>query len=385
MARSMLTPYDDLPIHQVPTTLDQAATSDPRFFDRYWFIVYAEDGSVGLAVGLGVYKNTGVVDGFASVVVDGVQHNLRASRALRSDLSPWVGPINIDVVEGLKRFRLRADANENSPISFDLEWTAAFDAFEEAHHHTRVAGYVTQDYRRFYQHGRASGAISVAGRTFDGEFWTFRDRSFGVRPGMGGRMPTTAADHAPSDPSHIDPTGTAVLTFGGGFSTPDLSAACTFAETADGKIVDLNGRATRADGGPPDPFVAVSHDLQFHPNGVVRGGAVTYTTASGAEIALTLTELMHPMAYIGFGYLDGWGDRLGLGAYRGDVLEESDVFDVYDVSAVRDQSGAREFGAFTLLDQPFAITANGASGCMEVVAALRPGHQRYSLGSKEPR
>jgi hypothetical protein len=381
----MLTPYDDLPIHQVPTTLDHAATSDPRFFDRYWFIVYAEDGSVGLAVGLGVYKNTGVVDGFASAVTNRVQYNLRASRALQSNLSPWVGPITIDVIEGLKRFRLRGDANENSPISFDLEWTAKFDAFEEAHHHTRVAGYVTQDYRRFYQHGRADGRISVDGRTFEGGFWTFRDRSFGVRPGMGGRMPTTAADHAPSDPTHIDPTGRAVLTFGGGFSTPDLSAVCTFAETADGTIVDLNGRVNRMDGAPPDPFVAVSHELEFHPNGVVRGGAVTYTTVSGAEIALSLTQLMNPMAYIGFGYLDGWIDQLGLGAYRGDAIEESDSYDVSDVSAIRDHTGVREFGAFTLLDQPFAITANDASGCMEVVAALRPGHHRYSPGSKDSR
>jgi hypothetical protein len=378
----MLTPYDDHPVHQLATTLDHAGTSDPRFFDRYWFIVYDEQGRVGLAVGVGVYKNTGVVDGFASAVVGGVQHNVRASRALRPDLTPSVGPLRIDVIEGLREFRLVGEESAHSPVSFDLTWRAQFAPYEEVHHFVRTGGIVVDDYRRFYQHGRATGSITVADTMLSGEFWSFRDRSFGVRPGMGGRMPTTAADAAVRDEAQIDSSGKAILTFGGGFSTEEFSATCLFAETADGSLLDVNGQLLRRQGGAPDPFTAVSHDLQFYPNGTVRGGEVRFTTASGANVPLTLGELMSPLAYVGFGYLDGWTDRLGLGAYRGPLLLEADSYDVSDVAKIRDLSGTRQFGMYTLLDQSFRIAVDGRPGFMEVVAGLRPGHQRYWLDVK---
>lgn len=375
----MLTPYDDFPIHQLATTLDHVGTSDPRFFDRYWFVIYGEDGEIALAMGVGVYKNTGVVDGFVSAVVDGVQHNLRASRALRPNYAPSVGPLRIEVIEGLRQFRLIAEPSERSSLAIDLHWLAGFGPFEEAHHFTRSNGVLVEDYRRFYQHGRATGSVSVDGTTLSGEFWSFRDRSFGVRPGMGGPMPATAADARGRDDAQIDASGQAVLTFGGGFSTDEFSATCTFAETADGKTIGLNGRLVRSDDGVPDPFTAVTHDLDFHANGVVRGGEVRFATKSGETFPVELTGLTQPLAYVGFGYLDGWTDRLGLGAFRGPLLIESDSYDVSDVTAVRDLSGARDFGAFTLLDQPFRITANGRPGCMEVVAGLKPGHHRYRL------
>lgn len=378
----MLTPYDDFPIHQLSTTLDHAGTSDPRFFDRYWFIVYDEQGRIGLAVGLGVYKNTGVVDAFASAVVDGVQHNMRASRPLRPDYTSSVGPLRIEVIEGLREFRLVGESFANSPVSFDLIWRAQFEPYEEAHHFSRSGGIIVEDYRRFYQHGQASGAITVAGRTVSGNFWSFRDRSFGVRPGVGGRMPATAADASGRDEAQIDSSGQAVLTVGAGFSTEEFSATCTFAESADGSLLDINGRLLHREGGDTDPFTDVSHDLTFYPNGVVRGGELRFSTASGARIPVQMAELMAPLAYVGFGYLDGWTDGLGLGAYRGPLHLETDSYDVSDVTKVRDRSGARQFGVYTLLDQPFRIDVDGQRGCMEAVAGLRPGHQRYRIAMK---
>ena len=41
----MLTPLDDTLRHVLPTTFDHAGTSDPRFFDRYWFAVYDPAGT----------------------------------------------------------------------------------------------------------------------------------------------------------------------------------------------------------------------------------------------------------------------------------------------------------------------------------------------------
>lgn len=63
----MLTSLDDSLWHQLPTTFDHAGTSDPRFFDRYWFAAYAADGSAAVQVTMGAYRNMNVLDGGAVV------------------------------------------------------------------------------------------------------------------------------------------------------------------------------------------------------------------------------------------------------------------------------------------------------------------------------
>lgn len=157
----VLTPYDDLPYHQLSTTFDHAGTGDPRFFDRFWFVAYDRDGEACLATGLGVYKNTNVCDAFASVVTGGVQHNVRFSRALRPDFDLAVGPLRYEILEGLRRVRLALDKNGfhkhdhdggalDIDIAFDLTFEASVPAFEEDHHFRRSARVVQEDYTRYY-------------------------------------------------------------------------------------------------------------------------------------------------------------------------------------------------------------------------------------------
>ena len=56
----MLTPLDDSLWHQIPSTFDHVGTSDPRFFDRYWFAVYEPSGSAALQFTLGVRLAVGM-------------------------------------------------------------------------------------------------------------------------------------------------------------------------------------------------------------------------------------------------------------------------------------------------------------------------------------
>ena len=77
----MLTKADDYPVHQLPEPIANAG-SDRNFYDRYFFNGYTPDGSVFFACALGVYPHLNVMDAAFSVIVDGVQHNLRASQAL---------------------------------------------------------------------------------------------------------------------------------------------------------------------------------------------------------------------------------------------------------------------------------------------------------------
>jgi hypothetical protein len=90
----MITAGDDYPIHQTPEPVQQVFTSDRNFYDRFFFNGYWRDGEPYFAVALGVYPNLGIMDGAFSIIVDGVQHCVRASRILGADrLDTHVGPL----------------------------------------------------------------------------------------------------------------------------------------------------------------------------------------------------------------------------------------------------------------------------------------------------
>jgi len=83
----VLTPLDDTLRHVLPTTFDHAGTSDPRFFDRYWFAIYDPEGTdLALNTGLCSYLNMNVIDGYGAVIRRGRQHNVRVAGALRPQL-----------------------------------------------------------------------------------------------------------------------------------------------------------------------------------------------------------------------------------------------------------------------------------------------------------
>jgi hypothetical protein len=142
----MLSPLDETLHHQLGTTFDHAGTSDPRFFDRYWFAIYDPQGSEpAINTGMCTYLNMNVVDGYVSMIEDGKQYNVRVSDALRPRLftaDPNVavsGPLSMSVIEPFKRLRLTL-ADNDSGIAFDVEWKATLAPHEGAaqlHPHPR--------------------------------------------------------------------------------------------------------------------------------------------------------------------------------------------------------------------------------------------------------
>jgi hypothetical protein len=181
----MLSPFDDYPMHQVIAPLRQPGTTDRNFYDRYYFNVHNCTEEFVMVMGLGCYPNRGVMDGFVAVRHEGMHYVVRASRALgvdRADVS--VGPLSVEVVEGLKVLRLRC-AEGAGDIAFDLTWTGAIPAHAEPRHDMVRDGRTIMDMSRFIQAGTWSGRITVSGRTFDIDpetWWGVRDRSWGVRP-----------------------------------------------------------------------------------------------------------------------------------------------------------------------------------------------------------
>src|SRR3569623_1597835 len=175
----MLSKADDYPVHQLPEPIATAG-SDRNFYDRYFFNGYTPDGDLFYAVALGVYPHLNVMDAAFSIVRDGVQRNLRASRLLNMErMDTRVGPISIEVIEPLKRLRVQVDENPHG-VRADVVFNARAAAVEEPRFTYRQGPRTLLDYTRLTQNGSYEGYIEFEGRRFDigPEVLGTRDRSW---------------------------------------------------------------------------------------------------------------------------------------------------------------------------------------------------------------
>lgn len=180
----MLSKGDDYPLHQTPEPMAVSGT-DRNFYDRYFFNGYSADGKLFFAAAMGLYPQLDIIDASFCLLIDGVQHNIRASRRMDSErLDLNVGPIRIEIVEALERLRLTVTDNE-SPVTADILFTARHVPIEEPRFIRRNGTRMFMDYTRLTQSGGWSGTITHDGTehmlTSDAYFGT-RDRSWGIRP-----------------------------------------------------------------------------------------------------------------------------------------------------------------------------------------------------------
>lgn len=327
----MLTPLDESPWHQLPTTFDHVATSDPRFFDRLWFAASDRRGESALQFTLGVYQNMNVVDGGFVAIVDGRQHNLRVSRQLRPRYVHDCGPLAIDTVEPLNRLRLLIAPNA-SGLSGELEWSGIIPAHEERHHFKRTRGREVENYSRYDQIGECSGWLKVGDTSIDlNSWWACRDHSWGVREMVGIPEPRTGS--LPSTP------GGAAFGFLF-FSTPTHAGHVQFHHRADGdrhltaQIIDRASLSAVAG-------QQIEVDAQFvddeRPRRV-RQATFEVGTDDGQLVRFEVEAQGPAVAMQGLGY-GGYDDGLGLGVWRGPAHQESDVWDVAHAAEVRHSDG----------------------------------------------
>jgi hypothetical protein len=178
----MLTWGDDYPIHQSPEPIAFSG-SDRNFYDRYFFNGYSADGAVFFAAALGIYPHLDVIDAAFCLLVDGKQHNVRASRRLNSErMDLRVGPIEVRVIEPLQKLGLRVSDNDGG-VRADLVFDARHRPIEEPRFTRRNGPRMFMDYTRMTQNGAWSGELSLKGEKLklDGALGT-RDRSWGIRP-----------------------------------------------------------------------------------------------------------------------------------------------------------------------------------------------------------
>src|SRR3546814_2554834 len=109
---------------------------------------------------MGFYPQLGIVDASFCVIVDGVQHNLRASRRSAGErLDLTVGPIGFAIDAPLERVTLRIAAGDG-PLAGELTFTGRHFPIEEPRFVRRNGTRLFMDYTRMTQNGRWSGWLS---------------------------------------------------------------------------------------------------------------------------------------------------------------------------------------------------------------------------------
>lgn len=311
----MLSKYDDLLIHQVGRPLDIMATTDPRAFDRFYFSLHDRSGEFMLAFGAGVYPNLDVMDAGVAAVYDGKQINFRSSRALKGGdrADTVIGPISFEVLEGLKKWRMQLDENE-SGISFDLEYNARTEPVESPLLVTKQGHYTAYEQSHYTQAGRYSGSLTIGGREWKVEPETFfgqRDRSWGVRP-----VAEIARTGRPLDES----------IWGLHLWTPiqfqDRSIFIFYQEDQDGNPIHLAGAVHYENGNPSKQIIRVEHEIELDPISRIHKTSILHVFHEDGENYEIEARQLQPGIYLtGMGY----GSH---GVYRGDLSVESDVWDL---------------------------------------------------------
>lgn len=249
-----------------------------RFFDRFVFNLHPMDASSpSILFGLGIHPPKDVVDGFAILVTDAEQRNVRFSTELSATDGASAGPLSWQVVEPMKTWRLVLGPNPTG-MEFDLHWRARTPAWTGEVNVTNDDETPTS-FAHLVQSGRYSGTLTIDGHHQRVEGWCGqRDRSRGVRTMSGGQG------------LHIWYQA----------QFPDRSIGFLLVETRQQERLLLEG-AVMHENGRLDDVVNVRHDLQFDDNRDLKGGTVEVTTESG------VVYVVDADASAGGGYMSGGG------------------------------------------------------------------------------
>jgi hypothetical protein len=279
--------------HQLVDTFSIVSESDLAWTEKLWSSIAKTDGSLQIDFGIGKYQNRGIIDGFGGISRGREQWTVRASRELRSAFEEVaVGPLHYEVIEPLKRARVRLEPNDTMPISFDVELSAVTPPFFEDRNlvRNRKTSRVDVNVIRYHQGGWASGTVTVDGETHEikpEEWYGFRDHSWGVRQSVGlpatdligGVNPPTRAPHGGTKwtPSFLQrPDGsyyeTAIFIAEGAW---DYSSA--YLNEANGRQERVRSAVPRIDYDPRTRFV--------------RGGELLLTMESGEDRLIEVETL----------------------------------------------------------------------------------------------
>ena len=327
-----LSPLDDYPVHQVAQVMRHPATSDRNFYDRYYFNCHSCSGDLMLIIGIGQYPNLGVTDGFALLRQGGRHQVVRASRELGADrMDTSVGPLRVEVIEGLKTLRVILEPNEFG-LDFDLTWEGTIPAQLEPRHFIRWQERAVFDSMRLSQTGTWRGHIKAGDQAItvtQDRWWGSRDRSWGVRP-VGEPEPPGIQAKNPAQFYWMY----APMQFDG------FSILAIVQEDAEGeRILEGAVRVWADPARPPERLGRPGYRPDFAPGTRdVQSAVLSFEPPGGQPFGVTVTPLLPVSLMVGTGY--GLEPNWKHGMYQGRDLVVQGV--TYDLS--NDGDRARMWG-----------------------------------------
>lgn len=233
----MLSPYDELPVHQTSRPLSVVADTNSGFDDGYYFGAFSAAEQTFCFQGLRISPNTDLIGGYVGLHRNGRQRTLRFSRIWRDNCATEVGPYRISILRPYRHIRLELEPNE-SGLACELDWHGSSPAYLEAHHIATNRGRPTTDQSRYCQAGTVEGWIDIDGERIEvgaPHWYGSRDHAWGLYF----ERPPLAADPALLPPR--SPEGIArALRFWTLFGAGELSGFYAIHEDARGRQVPMN-------------------------------------------------------------------------------------------------------------------------------------------------
>ncbi len=341
----MLSKFDDYPIHQTPEPVAHPGTSDKDFYERYWFNGYAKGGDFFFGIGTARYPHLGVQDCAVSVVHEGRQYAFHAS-AVASDepTDMQIGPFNLEILEPMRKCRITVAENDTG-FSCDLHFEGRTSCVEEPRHHLGRGPRKIMDTTRFTQFGRWWGWIEFDGQRVElsgDDTWGTKDRSWGVRPLIGGDRRGAPAKGGLGGifflwaPLHFDDFCLHYQLFDDKFGRPLFQVGAKLPVYL--SPYDLPGVEDEA----VEPMRNLEHNLSFKSanarpgNRMITGATLTMTSVLDDTRHEVTVEPLFTFLMKGLGYSD---PKWVHGQYHGDFAMELQSWDMatVDESAYENQ------------------------------------------------
>ena len=256
---------------------DEDTTLPTGWFDRFYFNMHDRDGRIAFFCGAGIYPTAGVRDGWAIVVRDGVQTNLRFSSSLGTLPVDGVGPLSFSTTAP-SIWRIALNSNP-SGIELDATWRGRFEPFEYAPLVFGDGHGGQTNFAHLVQSGIWDGTLTLDGEPLDVTgWWGQRDRSRGVRS-----VHARQGLHLWVQPQF-----------------DDLHISIMYDEDREGRVTLCDGLVMHREG-RREPVTAIEHDLKVGDDLEVSAGTLRVVTAAAVyDLEATFDPL-------GGGYLAGGG------------------------------------------------------------------------------
>ncbi len=262
---------------------------------------------------------------------------VRSSRELGGDrLNTTVGPIRVEVLEGLKRFRVLCEPSD-ADLSFDLLFEGAMPAFLEPTTFQRHLARVISHTQRITQSGCWSGTLTIDGTAHKvtADRWRgARDHSWGIRPVGEPEAPGIRAAQGQFNgffhnwaPIQMD--GYTILHFisEDGTETRQMDEGVRVYPEESGREVET--------------LLPSRHEIEFFPDTArVKQATLYFTDPSGEEFSVGVEPLqtVYMSAGTGYGPEPDWRH----GMYQGPLKVETRSYDLTDPAVLDKISGLND-------------------------------------------